>query len=114
MFRVIRLQLIAITIAVVLAGLLAGGRGSISAAIGGGAVVLPNILFALRLKAASASRAVVAKARLFIVYEFLKLALVVVLLAVAITQYADLNWPSMLLSMAITLQVNFLALAKRT
>ncbi|MFM8339627.1 MAG: ATP synthase subunit I, partial [Fluviibacter sp.] len=48
-FRVLRLQLIAITIAVVLAGLLVGGRGSISAAIGGGAVLLPNFLFALRL-----------------------------------------------------------------
>ncbi len=114
MFRVIRLQLIATMIAVVLAGLLAGGRGSISAAIGGGAVVIPNFLFALRLTAASASRASVAKARMFVVYEFLKLALVVVLLAVAIAQYAELNWPSMLLTMVITLQVNFLALAKRT
>ena len=46
--------------------------------------------------------------------EFLKLALTLILLAVAIVLYADLNWPSMLLSMAITLQVNFLALAKRT
>ena len=114
MFRVIRLQLITITIAVVLAGLLAGGRGSISAAIGGGAVLLPNFLFALRLMAASANRAGVTMAGLFIVYEFLKLALTLVLLAVAIALYADLNWPSMLLSMAITLQVNFLALAKRT
>ena len=114
MFRVIRLQLIAITIAVVLAGMLAGGRGSISAAIGGGAVLLPNFLFALRLMAASANRAGVTTAGLFIVYEFLKLALTLVLLAVAIALYADLNWPSMLLSMAITLQVNFLALAKRT
>ena len=114
MLRVIRLQLIAITIAVVLAGLLAGGRGSISAAIGGGAVLLPNFLFALRLMAASANRAGVTMAGLFIVYEFLKLALTLVLLAVAIALYADLNWPSMLLSMAITLQVNFLALAKRT
>ena len=114
MLRVIRLQLIAITIAVVLAGLLAGGRGSISAAIGGGAVLLPNFLFALKLMAASANRAGVTMAGLFIVYEFLKLALTLVLLAVAIALYADLNWPSMLLSMAITLQVNFLALAKRT
>ena len=114
MFRVIRLQLIAIIIAVSLAGLLEGGRGSISAAIGGGAVLLPNCLFALRLMAASANRASVATAGLFIVYEFLKLALTLVLLAVAIALYADLNWPSMLLSMAITLQVNFLALAKRT
>ena len=114
MFRVIRLQLIATIIAVVLAGMLAGGRGSISAAIGGGAVLLPNFLFALRLMAASAKRAGVTAAGLFIVYEFLKLALTLVLLAVAIALYADLNWPSMLLSMAITLQVNFLALAKRT
>mgnify|MGYP001159353241 CR=1 FL=1 len=114
MFRVIRLQLIAITIAVALAGMLVGGRGSVSAANGGGAVVIPNLLFALRLMAASANRAGVATAGVFIVYEFLKLALTLVLLAVAIALYADLNWPSMLLSMAITLQVNFLALAKRT
>jgi len=113
-FRVIRLQLIATIIAVVLAGLLAGGRGSISAAIGGGAVLLPNFLFALKLMAASARRTGVATAGLFIVYEFLKLALTLVLLAIAIALDADLNWPSMLLSMAITLQVNFLALAKRT
>lgn len=114
MFRVLRLQLIAIIIAVILAGLLAGGRGSISAAIGGGAVLLPNFLFALRLMAASVNRAGASRAGLFIIYEFLKLALTLVLLAVAIKLYADLNWPSMLLSMAITLQVNFLALAKRT
>ena len=114
MFRVLRLQLIAIIIAVVLAGLLAGERGSISAAIGGGAVLLPNFLFALRLMAASARRAGITTAGLFIVYEFLKLALTLVLLAVAIWLYADPNWPCMLLSMAITLQVNFLAMAKRT
>ena len=114
MFRVLRLQLIAIIIAVVLAGLLVGERGSISAAIGGGAVLLPNFLFALRLMAASARRAGITTAGLFIVYEFLKLALTLVLLAVAIWLYADLNWPCMLLSMAITLQVNFLAMAKRT
>ncbi len=114
MFRVIRLQLIAIIIAVTLAGLLVGWRGSISAAIGGGAVLLPNFLFALRLMAASAGRASVATAGVFIVYEFFKLALTLILLAVAIALYADLSWPSMLLSMAITLQVNFLALAKRT
>ena len=114
MFRVIRLQLIAITIAVILAGLLAGGRGSVSAAIGGGAVMLPNFLFALKLMAASAGRASIATAATFIIYELLKLALTLILLAVAIVLYADLSWPSMLLSMAITLQVNFLALAKRT
>ena len=114
MFRVLRLQLIAIIIAVVLAGLLAGERGSISAAIGGGAVLLPNFLFALRLMAASARRAGITTAGLFIVYEFLKLALTLVLLAVAIWLYADLNWPCMLLSMALTLQVTFLAMAKRT
>ena len=91
MFRVIRLQLIATTIAVVLAGLLAGGRGSISAAIGGGAVLLPNFLFALRLMAASANRASVATAGLFIVYEFLKLAFTLVLLAIAIA-LAVLAW----------------------
>ena len=114
MFRVIRLQLIAIIIAVLLAGLLAGGRGSISAAIGGGAVVLPNFLFALKLMSASAGRASVATAATFIVYEVLKRALTLIMLAVAIVLYADLSWPSMLLSMAITLQVNFLAMAKRT
>lgn len=114
MFRVIRLQLIAITIAVILAGLLVGERGSISAAIGGGAVLLPNFLFALKLMTASAGRASVATAATFIIYEFLKLALTLILLAVAIVLYTDLSWPSMLLSMAITLQVNFLALAKRT
>ena len=114
MFRVLRLQLIAIIIAVTLAGLLVGGRGSISAAIAGRAVLLPNFLFALRLMAASAGRASVAAAGVFIVYEFLKLALSLMLLVVAIVLYADLNWPCMLLSMVITLQVNFLALAKRT
>ena len=76
--------------------------------------MLPNFLFALKLMAASAGRASIATAATFIIYEFLKLALTLVLLAVAIALYADLSWPSMLLSMAITLQVNFLALAKRT
>ena len=114
MFRVIRLQLIAITIAVVLAGLLVGGRGSVSAAIGGMAVLVPNFLFALKLMTTSASRAGVATAATFIIYEFLKLALTLVLLAIAIGLYADLGWPAMLCGMVITLQVNFLALAKRT
>ncbi len=76
--------------------------------------MLPNFLFALKLMTASASRASIATAATFIIYEFLKLALTLILLAVAIVLYADLSWPSMLLSMAITLQVNFLALAKRT
>ena len=76
--------------------------------------MLPNFLFALKLMAASAGRASIATAATFIIYEFLKLALTLILLAVAIVLYADLSWPSMLLSMAITLQVNFLALAKRT
>ena len=101
-----------IMIAAVAAGLFAGTRGAVSAALGGAACTLPNFLFALRLTLV-ASRPGASYPANFFLGEFVKIALTIGLLVSVVKIYPDLHWPSMLIGLALASQAMFLAFWKK-
>ncbi len=84
-----------------------------SAVLGGVACVLPNFLFALRLKFV-ASRPGASYPANFFLGEFVKIALTIGLLVISVREYADLHWPAMLIGMGLALQAGFLAFWKKS
>lgn len=112
MFRAILLQVAATVLAAVLGGLIAGLRGGVSAALGGLVCILPNLLFALRLKSV-AGRHRASFTVNFLLGELVKLVVVVGLLVFIAREYADLHWPSMLIGLVFATQAMFLAFWKK-
>ncbi|MDR2165923.1 MAG: ATP synthase subunit I [Zoogloeaceae bacterium] len=97
---------------VVLAGLIVGMRGAVSAGLAGLAAVLPNFWFAWRLQV-SARRPGGMSAVKFLAGELVKIAATAGLLSVAVKLYPDLHWPTFLLSLLVVLQASFLAFWKK-
>lgn len=112
MFRAILLQVGAAIITAVVAGLLVGARGGISAALGGAVCVLPNLLFALRLKLV-ANRPRASFPANFLFGELVKMFVTVGLLVFVARVYADVHWPSLLVGLALALQAMLFALWKK-
>lgn len=113
MFRAIFLQIGATLITAIVAGLLVGTRGAVSAVLGGAACTLPNFLFALRLRSIH-NRPGASYPVNFFLGEFVKNAATIGLMAVAVKAYADLHWLSMLIGLAVALQASFLAFWKKS
>jgi len=113
MFRAILLQVGAVIITAVAAGLLVGTRGAVSATLGGVACTLPNFLFALRLKFV-ANRPGASYPANFFLGEFVKIGATIGLLVFVVKGYADLHWPSMLIGLGLALQAGFLAFWKKS
>jgi ATP synthase protein I len=113
MSKTIRLQCVAALIGCLLGGLLFGMRGSVSAALGGVACVLPSWLFALRLYAVT-KRPGASYAAAFFVGELIKLALCIGLLAAVKQIYPDVHWGGVMIGLIVTLQANFFAFLVRT
>ncbi len=89
-----------------------GVRGGISAALGGAVCVLPNLVFALRLKLV-AKRARASFSANFLFGELVKMFATVALLVVVARVYADVHWPSLLIGLALALQAMLFALWKK-
>ncbi len=113
MIKAIYLQLGATMLMVLIAGLSVGTRGAISAGLAGIACILPSAWFALRLKAVSKRPGVSLPAHFFI-GEFIKVAATIGLLTIAMKIYPDMHWPSLLIGMAVVLQVSFFAFWKKS
>jgi len=113
MFRAIFLQAGATIIAATAGGLFAGTQGAVSAILGGAACTLPNLLFALRLKAVANRRGASFPANFFL-GEFVKILATIALLVLVVREYADLHWPSMLIGLGLALQAGFLAFWKKS
>ena len=113
MFRAVLLQIGATSVAIIVAGLLAGWRGAVSAALGGAACFLPNLLFAMRLWALSKTPTGSSPAAFF-VGEFVKVALTIGLLIAATTLYRDVVWLALLAGMVLALKANIFALLFRS
>ena len=113
MLRTIYLQFGAVIVAVLVAALVFGSRGAISAALGGAAYLIPSALFALRLhlvaRRGGASHPVV-----FIGGELFKLAATVGLMALVASGYDEVHWGALLLGLIFALQANFFAFKVKT
>lgn len=102
MLKVLWLQAGAVLLATLLAGLLAGRSGALSALAGGAAYFLPNLLFVLRLARGAGAVG-------FIVGEAVKLTGVVALLVV-LPHLIEVNWPALIAGLIAVLFVNLFAL----
>jgi ATP synthase protein I len=110
-FRAIFLQATATIVTMVVAGLLAGWAGAVSAGLGGGAIVLPNFLFALRIKVSmlgnlsrGGKASPLASSIGFLVGEAVKLVATLGLLALIAKSYPGLHWLSMLSGLIVALK----------
>ncbi|MBP8278486.1 MAG: ATP synthase subunit I [Propionivibrio sp.] len=112
MFRTVFLQVAVTVMAMVVAGIVVGTRGAVSAAIGGLVCAIPNLLFATHL-GLSKFRSGASFAGAFLLGEFVKLVLTVSMLVVVAKYYTDLHWPSLLIGLVLATQVLFLAFWKK-
>lgn len=103
MLRVILLQLAATIVTSLVAGLLGGIPGLLSALLGGLCCVVPNSLFALRLFA-GAQKPQGANPMSFFIGEFIKIALTVALLGAIGWLYHSLNWLALLAGFIVALK----------
>jgi ATP synthase protein I len=108
MFRAVFHQSVATLIAAVLAWIWTGQHGAVSAGLGGAAVVIPNLLFALSLWAAARSGRVSVAG--FFVGELIKVAATLALLVIVAGAYRDLHWLALLAGMLVALKANLLAI----
>ena len=113
MIKAVYLQIGATILVALIAGLIIGERGAVSAALGGAACVLPNLLFALRLRAVS-KRPAASYPIAFFVGEFLKIASTVGLLATVRLVYPDVHWLALFLGFVVALKANLFAFLVKT
>ena len=108
MFRAVFHQIAATLIVAGIAWVWAGPHAGVSAGLGGAAIAVPNLLFALSLWAAArAGRASVAR---FLVGEFIKVAATLALLVIVAGAYRDLHWLALLAGLFVALKANLLAI----
>jgi ATP synthase protein I len=107
--RAIGLQvLIALAMAVVW-GALGNPTAGVSALVGGAICFIPSTLFAWRLKRAAA-RGVAAFGGVFLVGEVVKLGLSVVLFALVLRMYPEVDHAALVITFIVTLQAYLFAL----
>lgn len=83
-----------------------GQHGAVSAGLGGAAIVIPNLFFALSLWAAAKSgRASVSR---FFVGEIIKVAATLALLVIVAGAYRELHWLALLAGMLVALKANLI------
>lgn len=108
MFRAILFQVVATAVTASGSALIVGSHGAISAVMGGMICLLPNLLFALRLKTV-ANRPGASYPGNFFLGEVVKIAATILLLYLVAKFFSDLHWPSLLIGMGLALQAVFLA-----
>lgn len=111
MHKVLFLQFGAVALVAAIAGFWVGAIGAISAVLGGVSYVLPNLVFVLRLKIATASGR--ASAVTFFAGEFFKVAATIGILALA-QRYFDVHWLSLLVGLFAALKANLFAFLLKT
>lgn len=113
MFKMVLLQLGATLAATAVAAVFFGWHGAVSAFLAGIACVLPNALFALRLKLAS-QRAGGPPVSAFFVGEVVKIAAIVGLLVLIAATYKDLHWGALFVGLILALKANLFAFLVKT
>jgi len=113
MFKTVLLQLCATMVAAIIAGLVAGRGAAGWAALGGAVYVLPSFLFALRLNA-EAKRPQGPRPTVFLVGEFVKLAVTLSLLIAVVKSVPDVRWIPLMFGLVVALKANLFAFLIRT
>lgn len=108
MFKAILLQAAMVLVAAVIAAAFFGMRSAASLLIGGGAYLVPNLLFVVRLQAAAISGR--ANAASFFVGELVKVVATVGMLVGAQMMVPDLQWIALVVGLFVALKANLLAL----
>ncbi len=111
MYKTLALQMAATLVVAGLAGLWVGTRGAVSAAIGGAAYLLPNLLFVVRLRSATLRGQ--ASAATFFVGELVKIVATIAVLAAAQRWY-DVHWLALLVGLFAALKANLFAFLLKT
>ncbi|MBC7490290.1 MAG: ATP synthase subunit I [Glaciimonas sp.] len=112
MLRIVLLQFIVTVVIAVVAGLLSGMSGFISAMLGGICCALPNGLFALSLFF-SARAPGDANPISFFIGEFIKIATTIALLGAVARLYHEVNWLAFVVSFIVVLKSYFILLFRR-
>lgn len=108
MLRAVLLQFVVTLFVVAGAGLWEGTNGAVSAALGGAAIFLPNLLFALKLHMQARSANGVSPVSFFL-GEIIKVGSTVLLLVLAAKFYGDLSWLALLLGLIAATIANLFA-----
>ena len=104
MFKAVLHQGIATLVVAALAWIWAGQHAALSAGLGGAAVTIPNLFFALNLWVAARSGR--ASAAGFLAGELIKVAATLALLVIVAGAYRDLHWLALLAGLFVALKVN--------
>ncbi len=111
-WRVLGMQLVAgVLCAVVIRLWTASGVAMVSAFYGAAAVVVPNLLLVRGMTKHVGSVAGAAVG--FMAWEFLKIGASIAMLVLAPKVVPGLSWPALLVTLAVCIKVNWLALAWR-
>ena len=109
-WRVVAAQAVAGGVCAVLAwGLTGKGAVALSALYGAAAIVVPSAVLALGIKRSPATNPGAAVFG-FLLWEMVKIAVAVVMLALASKVVPDLSWPALLVAMVVCVKVNWLSL----
>jgi ATP synthase protein I len=113
MFKMVLLQFGATLVATAISAVFFGLHGAVSASLAGLACTVPNALFALRLRLASAKGGS-PTATVFLVGEFVKIAAIVGLLVLIRAVYDDLHWGGLFVGLILALKANLFAFLVKT
>lgn len=113
MLKVVLLQLCATLVAAALAAVFFGVHGAVSATLAGLVCAVPNLLFALRMKAVSRHPGP-ATAMTFVIGEFIKIVAIVGLLVLIQALYEDLHWGGLFVGLILALKANLFAFLVKT
>ena len=105
MLIAVTLQAFVTLVASVVSWLVWGPLVALSLAAGGGSIVVPNALLAMRVKASQPS----AVPMVLLVGEFVKIALSIALLWLAYRWIEGLSWPGLIVGLILALQSLLLA-----
>ncbi|MQR01045.1 ATP synthase subunit I [Glaciimonas soli] len=112
MLRIVFWQFVVTVVVAVVAGLLGGTPGFLSALFGGVCCAVPNGLFAARLYF-SARKPGGANPMSFFIGEFVKIATTVALMGAVVWLYHDINWLAFIAAFIVVLKSYLILLFRR-
>ena len=113
MIRVVVFQGVATILAMIAASVFFGWRVALSAALGGLICVLPNLLFAVRLKIIAKFHSNASFRANFLIGGIVKVISIGLLIIFVAKGYAGLHWPSFLLGLVMATQAVLFAFWKK-